>query len=319
MDQYIALPDGRQLCYVEYGDPAGKPLFAFHGNPNSRLIWGALPGALALPQIRLIAPDRPGYGQTDFAAGVTTVENWPNDVANLADALSIDRFAVFGASGGGPYALACAWKIPHRLTCAGIFASVGPFLPETSPGLNPMVRAMWNYAPRVPRLFKLQMRFIAWLSQAAPALYVKMVLKEFGPEDRLIYERLNLGERMRAQRAEGYRQGGIGSWYDSLLPARWPIPLTDIQTKVYLWQGEQDVSVPPAMGRYLAATIPDCEAEFIAGAGHFWIFEHLDQILAKLAAHKVEFFGGKFDPARLASPYNLVPGLRRMPVNDIRD
>ena len=32
-----------------------------------------------------------------------------------------------------------------------------------------------------------------------------------------------------------------------------------------------------------------------------------------------ELFGGKFDPARLTFPYNLIPALKRMPVNDIRD
>ena len=32
-----------------------------------------------------------------------------------------------------------------------------------------------------------------------------------------------------------------------------------------------------------------------------------------------EVFGGKFDPAALTFPYNLVPGLKKMPVQDLRD
>ena len=119
-EKYLKLPDGRQLCYAEYGHPEGLPIFVFHGNPNSRLLWSVIPGSPFLPNIRLIAPDRPGYGQTDFVEGVTTLENWPNDVVALADTLGIEKFAIFGPSGGGPFALACAWKIPERLTSVGI-------------------------------------------------------------------------------------------------------------------------------------------------------------------------------------------------------
>ena len=34
----LSLPDGRRLGYAEYGDPNGKPVMLFHGNPNSRLL-----------------------------------------------------------------------------------------------------------------------------------------------------------------------------------------------------------------------------------------------------------------------------------------
>ena len=102
-ENYLRLPDGRVLCYAEYGDPAGRPIFVFHGNPNSRLLWGVIPGSPFLPGLRLIAPDRPGYGRTDFVDGVTTIENWPNDIAALADSLGIERFALFAPSGGVPF------------------------------------------------------------------------------------------------------------------------------------------------------------------------------------------------------------------------
>ena len=98
----------------------------------------------------IIAPARPGYGQTDFVEGVTTLENWPNDMVCLANQLSIDKFAVFGGSGGGPYALSCAWKIPERITCAGIFASVGPFNSETDINTNKVVRTLWKLGPKIP-------------------------------------------------------------------------------------------------------------------------------------------------------------------------
>jgi pimeloyl-ACP methyl ester carboxylesterase len=63
---FLELSDGRRLCYAEYGDSNGTPIFVFYGNPGSRLFWGVIPGSPILPNVRLIAPDRPGYGQTDF-------------------------------------------------------------------------------------------------------------------------------------------------------------------------------------------------------------------------------------------------------------
>lgn len=281
-ENYLKLPDGRQLCFAEYGDPKGQPIFVFHGNPNSRLLWGVIPGSPFLPNVRLIAPDRPGFGQTDFKKDITTLQNWPNDITALADSLGIKKFAVFGPSGGGPYALSCAWKIPERLTSVGIFASVGPFIPETDKNIAAPVRMMWAKAPKLSGLFKLQMKLFAWLAKKYPKLYIKMVLKEFSETDRKVYERLNIAELIQVDRNEGYRQGGIGTWYDAMIPGNWPIPLNEIKTKVYLWQGEEDISVPLSMGQYIAEKLPNCEAKFIKGVGHFWIFEHLAEMLEKL-------------------------------------
>jgi pimeloyl-ACP methyl ester carboxylesterase len=281
-ENYLKLLDGRQLCYAEYGDPTGRPLFVFHGGANSRLLWSVIPGSPFIPNARLIAPDIPGFGRTDFVEGVTTLENWPHDVVALADSLGIDKFAVFGPSGGGPFALSCAWKIPGRLSAVGIFAGVGPLVPETVRGLAAPVRMMWSTAPKVPGLFKMQMRLFAWLARKYPKLYVRMIRGEFGETDRNTYDRLKLADVFQIDRNEGYRQGGVGSWYGAMIPDGWPIPLEEISAKIYLWQGEEDVSVPPAMGRYMAEKIPNCTAEFIRGAGHFWIMEHLPEMLAKL-------------------------------------
>lgn len=281
-EKYLLLPDGRRLCFAEYGDPEGKPVFMFHGNPNSRLLWGLMPDSPFLPGLRLIAPDRPGFGRTDFIEGVTTVESWPQDVSILADSLDIDRFAIFAPSGGGPFGLSCAWKIPDRLTSVGLFASVGPLNSETDSDLLPAIRMMWTKAPQVPRLFKMQCKLAAFLARRLTKLYVSLILKEFSADDRKVYERLNIFERNHPDRLESYRQGGIGSWYDSMIPAAWPIPLEEIDCKVHIWQGELDRSVPPSMALYMSEHIADSELTLIPGAGHFWIFEHMTEMLEPL-------------------------------------
>ncbi len=63
-DSVVALRDGRSLAYAEWGDPLGRPVVLFHGQPGSRLLC---PDADATESagVRLITVDRPGYGRSD--------------------------------------------------------------------------------------------------------------------------------------------------------------------------------------------------------------------------------------------------------------
>ena len=275
------LPDGRSLAYAEYGDPKGTPVLLVHGNPGSRLFWGRHPDSPFRPGLRLIAPDRPGVGFSDFDP-TRTVADWPDDVVSLADALGVQKLVAFGPSGGGPYVLACAWKIPHRLAAVGVFAPMGPYRPEAVEGLAPSLATLYRIAPRFPRLIRLQMAMMGLLATRFPRLYFKMISHEFSATDHAVDRRLGIAEWIAPDRREFYRQWGRGIAYDVTIPASWPIPLSEIRVPVHLWQGEQDISVPASSSRYLARQIPDCRATFIPDAGHFWMFEHLGDILDTL-------------------------------------
>ena len=78
IDTVIQLPDKRNLAYAEYGDADGLPVFLFHGLPGSRLSWGLIPDHPFPPDIRIIAPDRPGYGKSDPKPGRTLLD-WADD------------------------------------------------------------------------------------------------------------------------------------------------------------------------------------------------------------------------------------------------
>ena len=106
----VNLPDGRDLAYEEYGDPAGFPVLSFHGGLSSHLDAAPAGAAAREAGIRLVAPDRPGMGLSTFQPGRTLLD-WPEDVTALAHALGIERFAVMGWSAGGPYAAVCAAKL----------------------------------------------------------------------------------------------------------------------------------------------------------------------------------------------------------------
>ena len=153
----ITLRDGRSLGYGEFGHPDGKPVFLFHSWLGSRLDAKFLDESAAKAGIRAIGLDRPGMGLSDFQFG-RQILDWPEDVIQLADQLGIEQFAVSGVSGGGPYAAACAYKIPQRMTACHIIAGLGPISLGTE-GMNTNNRALFFLAQRLPWL----LRPVLWL------------------------------------------------------------------------------------------------------------------------------------------------------------
>lgn len=279
-DNYIVLPDGLRLGYAEYGDPDGFPVFLFHGNPGSRLSWGLMPGCPFLPNIRIIAPDRPGYGQTDFKKHA--LEKWPHDITELADHLNIDRFSVFAPSGGGPYALACAWKIPDRLTAVGIFGSVGPNVPEATEGALRSLKLLWKIANPLFGLVKMQMRIISGMAKKNPAKILRRLRElELSEWDKTIFDRPEIREMFKRDFPEAYKQYGIGSAYDTTIPAKWPIPLDEIKIKVNVWHAQPD-QLTGNMSKYISEKLPNAELKIIPNTGHLWILFHIPEVLEKL-------------------------------------
>jgi pimeloyl-ACP methyl ester carboxylesterase len=289
LDQSIVLADGRRLGYDEYGCENGKPLFYFHGTPSSRKDWRTL-GNEGLPEklgVRVISADRPGMGLSDFQPG-RRIGDWPADVAALADALGIERFAVLGYSGGGPYVAACALKIPQRLNAAGIAAGEGPAdQPGIYDGINPQALQFMVLAREKPLQFRLMWGMVSTVARYAPRLLARRGGFFTGlPEaDKAVtLKHPELAQALYAAMIESVHGGTRGPQWDAALAVSpWDFPIDRIAVTVHLWQGECDLNVPSATGRHLARTIPRCQATFLPGEGHVSLaVNHLEQILSVL-------------------------------------
>ena len=273
----LVLPDGRTVGYAEYGEPNGYPVFLLHGNPGSRLSWGLFPDCPFIPGIRIIAPDRPGYGLSGF--NQQAIEYWPYDMSKLADHLGIDKFTILGVSGGGPYALVCAWKIPERLTGVGLVSSVGPYTPESIEGVIKSLRLLWKLAKPLFWLVRFQMFVMGIMAKRNPAKLMRRVRNlELSEKDAEIFDRPEIQNIFLKDFPEAYRQNGIGSAYDATIPDNWPIPLKDIEIKVNIWSTEEDQLVGK-MGHYMASKLPNCEAVYVSDEGHLWILDHMEEVL----------------------------------------
>ncbi len=278
--EQIKLRDGRTLGFAEFGDPAGVPIFFFHGFPGSRLDYRLVdPGNVALEMnARIIAVDRPGMGLSANQRG-RKILDWPDDVVELAGALKIDRFAVLGISGGGPYAAACAFKIPERLTRTGIVCGMGP---SDAPGMKD--GESWA----LPGKFFLMRKFLLAMTALGlrndPDRFLSQSKEVFSEPDRLLLEDSDVANDFVSGLLEAFRSGTGGADHEAVLYTRpWGFPLREIATPVHLWHGEQDANVPVLVGRHVAELIPDCTADYYPEEGHLTLpRNHLRTILGRL-------------------------------------
>lgn len=272
IQNHIILSDGRHLGFAEFGDLKGKPIFYFHGFPGSRLEARLADRISRETHIRFIGIDRPGYGLSSPKAGRTVID-WVEDVTELADLLGIPRFSILGVSGGGPYAAACAYKIPHRLDAVGIVCGMGPVdVPGLMVDMPRMCRLGLRLAGRRPQIVSALYPFSAVLFRYYPECMLALISGKVAPPDKIALKNTALAAILSTSFREAFRNSMRWPATDVVLYSHpWGFPLKDIHIPVHLWHGEKDRIVPPAMGHHVAETIPDCRATFYADEGHFSI------------------------------------------------
>lgn len=280
----IRLADGRTLACLELGDPSGPPVLYFHGYPGSRLEARVAAAAAARLGLRLLSVDRPGFGQSTFQAG-RRIGGWAADIAALADQLGLRRFSVMGVSGGGPYALACAASLPHRLSRVALLCPLGPLdVTDGKAGMLAQDRAMLTLAAHAAPLARGVVHLLAhWMRQDADR-YLTFMMSGMVSPDRDLFADPAYRALVVASTAEALRQGGRGAAWELTLIARpWDFRLQDVQMSVSLWQGLADQILPAAMARRLAAALPSCNARYLPAEGHLsLVVRHVGEVLAEL-------------------------------------
>lgn len=271
----VELSDGRALGYDELGPGDGFPIVGFGGTTMSRLAHlGDAPEAAG---VRLVLVDRPGYGLSDVHPGRTLLD-WPSDIAQLAGALGLDRFAVYGMSGGGPHALACGYALAERVTAVGLVSSPGPVWDrrELRFSLPPHRQPLVEVAARDP-------------DEAARRLLedCRRQLDEARRDAR--HDDVadpELRARLRASLLETADRGPEGYARDLILlfVSPWGFAPEDVTVPTLIWHGDRDPAVPLDVARFYARTIPRSTLHIFPGEGHLALWSHAEQILRALRA-----------------------------------
>jgi pimeloyl-ACP methyl ester carboxylesterase len=272
----VLAADGRTLTVREGGDPAGLPVLFISGTPGSSTIYPPHGRDAEERGVRLFSYDRPGYGGSTRLKG-RTVADCATDIAAVCDALEIDRFCVWGVSGGGPHALAAAALLADRVIAAASLASVAPYDAE---GLDYLEGMSEQNLEEYAALFEGEDAHRASteksrseLLSSSPEQLVEVWHSLLGPSDREVAT----GE-LAAYLLDHIRAGigtGVDGWLDDdvAFVAPWGFDVASIRVPVQLWQGEQDQFVPYGHGVWLAAHIPGVDARLTPEDGHLTLSE----------------------------------------------
>jgi pimeloyl-ACP methyl ester carboxylesterase len=267
----LRLPDGRHLDVTTSGPAEGIPLLFHHGTPASMIQLRAIQRAAHERGLRMVTFSRAGYGDSTRLPG-RTVASVAEDAIAVLDHIGATRCLTMGWSGGGPHALATAALLPSRVAGALVIAGVAPydaegldFLAGMGEGnieefgaaargesvLRPMLEAEAPVLRRGDATALLE-----GMSTLLPAADRAVLTDEFGAD-------------LAASMSEGIRVGVDGWLDDDLAFVRpWGFDLTTITVPTFLWQGNEDLMVPFAHGRWLADHVPGVRAHLEDGEGH---------------------------------------------------
>jgi pimeloyl-ACP methyl ester carboxylesterase len=239
------LRDGRSVTFSAAGPQAGFPVVYCHGAIGSpRWRTPELDALIERLGIRYFLVNRPGFGGSDPHPG-RTVADFARDLGDLMDTLGYRRFSVVGVSAGAPYALACGWALPERISA---LAAVSPLGPSHGLGASSSLRYRLPLAPFVseglgPVLAGLCLRALGLGGQTAPKVMI---------DDYLVCRR------------------------------HWGFDPTEVRSPVTLWHGRGDRLVPLAHSLSLAAAIPACMTRVDPTGGHFFYSRRLAEIVGPL-------------------------------------
>lgn len=290
--QFFTLQDGRQVAYQSLGDPNGRPVFFFHGSPGSRL-EGLCAAAAALKyQWHIIAPDRPGMGQSDFKPGYTLLD-YTNDICQLADGLGFNTFGVMGHSGGGTTVLSCAYALPERLEFA---LDLGGWAPVSVPELKAQMTSLDRFfaersifqpavrqSHRIPLLFQFPFTLLGLAAKILPPVTFIHLLHQsqyFCDADNTILSVPEAANFLVQSVGESFSQGSLGPAYDALLRYQdWGFDLAEIEFPIHIFHGTDDISAPYSFATYKHRHLPNSQFHAYPQEGHFFLWSHWEDIM----------------------------------------
>ncbi len=302
-EQSLTLQDGRTLAFTDLGDPQGYPLIFGHGMPGCRLEGQFLQEQARNHGFRIITPDRPGIGSSDFQPGRILLD-YAEDIRQLIDALDIHRFIHVGWSSGGSRTLVCGYRLGSRLDL-GISLSGYTHFGEYK-GTHRLIEATRWPGPMLarlsPALVRLVVRLVVWLSRRRPGLYLREAKHLVSEEDRHLLDYLQKQGQFRQDQLTCLASGGRAIATDLMTELEdWGFNLADVAVPIWIYQGEQDPFIPVDYARHLNDNLPRSTLTLMPDAGHLYplaqnfqdtLFQRIRQYLNDQTARLEEDYPG---------------------------
>jgi pimeloyl-ACP methyl ester carboxylesterase len=283
----VTVGSGRRFGFAEFGPADGRPIVWMHGTPGARrqIPESARVAADELG-LRIVGIDRPGVGASTAYLHASLLDV-AAELGEVTEQLGLDRFAMIGLSGGGPYVLAYSHLFPDRVAVAGILGGMGPGEGDDA-AEGGVINRLSGVAPLVALLrIPLSIGLTAGLWALRPvASQVFDLYARFSPEgDRRVFEQPEVKAMFLDDLLLGTRTGFAALLYDFVLISRpWGFSPRDVSVPTRWWHGDADNLVPLEHGRHMVSLIPDAELFVRPGESHLGGLGAAEEVLATLLA-----------------------------------
>ncbi len=268
------LADGRNLDLLVGAGDSQTAIIFHHGTPSCAFIWKSWGEHFEKLGIRSIAYSRAGYYTSDRKVGRTIV-SVNSDIAEVLDHFSIDSFVAVGWSGGGPHALAST--LDPRCKSAVVLAGVGMY---DQSDLDFLAGMGEENLDEFGHALKGEIELSKWMDANAEAL--KTISGDelrnsagslFSKSDLIAMQRKDYSDSL----AEAFRlslQVSYAGWIDDdiAFTKDWGFTLDEVKIPVAIFQGDEDLMVPGAHGRWLHERLQNSTLRMLKGEGHLSFF-----------------------------------------------
>lgn len=283
--QILRMGTGLNMQVFSLGPPDGMPVLFLHGMLEGVAVLRHLEEVLSRAGLRVVAPIRPGYGQSEQCDETPVLESFMAHLVELISRFELDRPVILGHLAGGFHGHILCHRFPDKVSGMLGIGSVAPIRSR---------RQLVDMAPRqkiVAFTARYLPSFLPTILRAGVAQIDSQDVKNFmgglypeGSHDREVIARLEIAPLIQAGYRLSVHQGHFGflgdapymvrDWSD-MLDCEAPAPV------VYLMGAKDHVNRPEAV-RAGFDGIDGIALHEVQSAGQLMFYEHPQLVIAAL-------------------------------------